>query len=57
MPKNYDSSISTGDIKLLEEIISNLIIQNYTKGDALFCAKKIIRLLLVPVNNLKLLKK
>jgi hypothetical protein len=57
MPKIYIGAITKQNIKLLEEIVENIIIKNYTKGDAKFAAKKIIRVFLVPENSLNTLKK
>jgi len=57
MPKIYIGDISKPNLKIVQEIIENIIIKNYTKGDAKEAAKKIIRVFLVPENSLNTLKK
>lgn len=57
MPKIYVGQITKANLKLLEEIVENIIIKNYTKGNAKEAAKKIIRVFLVPENSLNILKK
>lgn len=57
MPKIYLGEISKTNLKLLQEIVENIILANYTVGDAKQAAKQIIRVFLVPENSLKILKK
>jgi hypothetical protein len=57
MPKIYVGAITRPNLKLLEEIVENIILKNYIEGDAKECAKKIIRVFLVPENSLNTLKK
>ncbi|MCX6763336.1 MAG: hypothetical protein NTZ97_01195 [Candidatus Moranbacteria bacterium] len=44
MQKLFVGEISPHNIKLLEEIISEIIKQNYVKGDAKTASKKIVQL-------------
>ena len=57
MPKIYIGAITRPHLKDLEEIVENIIIKNYTVGNAKEAAKKIIRVFLVPENSLHTLKK
>ena len=57
MPKIYLGEITKPNLKVIAEIIENIIIKNYTEGDASECAKKIIRVFLVPENSLNTFKK
>lgn len=57
MPKIYIGEITKPNLKVLEEIVENIIIKNYKDGDAKLAAKKIIRVFLVPENSLNTFKK
>jgi len=57
MTKIYIGAITRPNLKLLEEIVENIILKNYIDGDAKTAAKKIIRVFLVPENSLNILKK
>jgi len=56
MPKIYIGAITKPNLKVLEEIVENIILKNYIEGDANTAAKKIIRVFLVPENSLNTFK-